>query len=176
MKVRAHSVQIALATALMVAMCLVLGRGPVAAQQAPQGGGSPSVPAEVINQKVEVANQGRAPVKLATLTPQEKSGEAVFYQRCSICHLPPLVGQAQGARLPFGPLLYGIVSTGQMETRARQAIRNGGAQMPGFQYAIQAQDIENIVAYLKSSAMKTPPEWFEKAMTRGMAGGRRAVD
>jgi len=110
--------------------------------------------------------------KEAALSPQEKQGEMHFFQKCSICHLPPLVGPGQSARLPFGPLLYGFMDNARNETRVRQVIRNGGAQMPGFQYGLQPAEIEDVVAYLKSSAMKTPPAWFAKAQTVAPGAGR----
>ena len=145
MKVRAPSVQIASATGVLVAV-LLLGEGrPLVGQQS---------------------------AKEAALTPQEQQGQMYFFQKCSICHLPPLVGSTQAARLPFGPLLYGYMDNARNETRVRQVIRNGGAQMPGFQYDLQAADIEAIVAYMKSSMMKPPPEWFTKAEARGPGTGR----
>ena len=112
------------------------------------------------------------PGKEAALSPQEKQGEMHFFQKCSICHLPPLVGPGQSARLPFGPLLYGFMDNARNETRVRQVIRNGGAQMPGFQYGLQPAEIEDVVAYLKSPAMKTPPAWFTKAQTVAPGAGR----
>lgn len=169
MKVRAPSAQIASATAVIVALYLLVGGSPLVAQQ---GGGSQPAPAVVFNPKVEVTNQNRAPATQPTLSPREKNGEFFFFQTCSICHLPPLVGDLQGARLPFAPLLYGFMDNPQKEIRVRQIIRDGGVQMPGFQYGLQSDEIENIVAYVKSPAMKTPPEWFAKAKARGIGGGR----
>ena len=144
MKVRSPSVQMASAMGILVVLLLVQGR-PLAAQQ---------------------------PSKEPALSAQEKQGEMHFFQRCSICHLPPLVGPGQSARLPFGPLLYGFMDNARNETRVRQVIRNGGAQMPGFQYGLQPAEIEDIVAYLKSSAMKVPPAWFTKAQTVAPGAGR----
>ena len=145
MKARARSVQIASATAVIVALFVLFWGSPLVAQQSD--------------------NQ-------PTLSPQEKNGQMFFFQRCSLCHLPPLVGPTEGARLPFGPLLYGFLDNARNETRVRQVIRLGGAQMPGFQYALLPGEIEDVVAYLKSSMMKTPPEWFAQARARGPGAGR----
>ncbi len=169
MKARALSAQVASATASLVALYLLVGGRPLVAQQ---GESSQPTPAVVSVPKVEVTNSNRVAGKQPELSPQEKNGEMFFFHRCSICHLPPLVGDLQGARLPFGPLLYGFMDDPQNDTRVRNIIRNGGVQMPGFQYGLKPEEIENIVAYLKSSAMKTPPEWFAKAKSRGMGGGR----
>lgn len=119
------------------------------------------------------AQQSGAP----SLAPQEKNGEMLFFQRCSICHLPPLVGPSDSGRLPFGPLLYGFMDNARNESRVRQVIRLGGAQMPGFQYGLQPTEIEDIVAYMKSAPMKTPPEWFAQAQKRAPRGrGQLPVD
>lgn len=149
MKARARLVQIASATAVIVALFLLCPGGPLIAQ---------------------VSDRDSA------LSPQEQHGEMLFFQRCSLCHLPPLVGPADGARLPFGPLLYGYMDNARNETRVRQVIRLGGAQMPGFQYALEPAEIEAVVAYLKSSEMRTPPEWFVQAQARGPGMGRRPID
>jgi mono/diheme cytochrome c family protein len=117
------------------------------------------------------------PSKTPALTAQEEHGAMLFFQRCSLCHLPPLAGPGSGARLPFGPLLYGYMDNARNEARVRQVIMNGGAQMPGFQYGLSPTEIEDIVAYMKSAEMKAPPQWFVEAQKRGPATGRgQAVD
>ena len=108
----------------------------------------------------------------ASTSPQETHGEMLFFQRCSLCHLPPLVGPADSARLPFGPLLYGFMNTPRNADRARQVIMTGGAQMPGFQYGLAASEVDDVVAYLKSAPMKAAPEWFLQAQKRAPRAGR----
>jgi mono/diheme cytochrome c family protein len=111
------------------------------------------------------------------LTAQEEHGAMLFFQRCSLCHLPPLAGPGSGARLPFGPLLYGYMDNARNEARVRTVIMDGGAQMPGFKYGLTPTEIEDIVAYMKTAQMKTPPQWFVEAQKRGAATGRgQAVD
>jgi mono/diheme cytochrome c family protein len=112
------------------------------------------------------------PSKAPALSPQEQNGEMLFFQRCALCHLPPLVGATDGARLPFGPLLYGYMDNARNEARVRQVIMNGGAEMPGFQYGLTPTQIEDIVAYMKTAPMKTPPEWFVAAQKRSATPGR----
>jgi mono/diheme cytochrome c family protein len=117
------------------------------------------------------------PAKGPGLSPQEQNGEMLFFQRCSLCHLPPLAGPGSGARLPFGPLLYGYMDNARNEARVREVILKGGAQMPGFQYGLTPTEVEDIVAYMKTAPMKTPPQWFVEAQKRGAATGRgQAVD
>jgi mono/diheme cytochrome c family protein len=112
------------------------------------------------------------PMKGPVLSPQEKHGEMLFFQRCALCHLPPLVGATDGARMPFGPLLYGYMDNARNEARVRTVIMEGGAQMPGFKYGLTPPEIEDIVAYMKTAPMKTPPEWFVAAQKRSATPGR----
>lgn len=78
---------------------------------------------------------------------KEVAGRKLFIQRCSICHLPPL-NEPQGR--PFGPPLKNFANTPERETRAAEVIRKGTARMPGFQYGLKPEEIEEIVAYLKT--------------------------
>lgn len=119
-----------------------------------------------------------APAPMRTLTPAEQNGEMLFFQRCSLCHLPPLVGPGQAARLPFGPLVYGFMDTPRNAARIKTVIQNGGAKMPGFKYGLSATEIDNIVAFMQTPGMKTPPEWYQTAVKsgRGGADGLNPVD
>ena len=118
-----------------------------------------------------------APAKGPVLSPQEKHGEMLFFQRCALCHLPPLVGASDGARLPFGPLLYGYMDNARNEARVRTVIMEGGAQMPGFKYGLTASQIDDIVSYMRTAPMKAPPQWYVDAQKRAPTTGRgNAVD
>lgn len=83
------------------------------------------------------------------LAGKELAGKKLFLQRCSVCHMPPLNEQDDPKSQPYGPKLNGYVKDAATEERVRQAIRNGTPRMPGFQYGLTAEEIENIVAYLK---------------------------
>ena len=83
------------------------------------------------------------------LSESELKGKKLFLQRCSICHMPPLY-EPPSAR-PYGPMLEGYLKTPQLETRAREAILKGGPRMPGFQYGLEPAEIDNIIAYMKTT-------------------------
>ena len=83
----------------------------------------------------------------ATPSAKEIAGRKLFVQRCSICHLPPL-NEPQGRS--FGPPLKNFVNSPERETRVAETIRKGTGRMPGFQYGLKPEEIENIVAYLKT--------------------------
>jgi mono/diheme cytochrome c family protein len=82
-----------------------------------------------------------------SLTAKEFAGKKLFVQRCSLCHLPPL-NEPQGKS--FGPPLKNFVNTPERETRVAEIIRKGTTRMPGFQYGLKPEEIENIVAYMKT--------------------------
>jgi mono/diheme cytochrome c family protein len=82
-----------------------------------------------------------------SLSAKEFAGKKLFVQRCSLCHLPPL-GVPEGRS--FGPPVKNFANTPERETRAAEVIRKGTARMPGFQYGLKPEEIENIVAYMKT--------------------------
>lgn len=78
------------------------------------------------------------------------SGKKLFVQRCSVCHLPPL-----GVRTdpPYARMLTGYMKGPESEARAREVIRKGTSGtpgMPGFQYTLEPEQIDSIIAYLNT--------------------------
>lgn len=82
------------------------------------------------------------------LSGKELAGKKLFLQRCSLCHMPALNEPGDPDPQPYGPKLNGFVKDSNAEA-VRGIIRNGTARMPGFQYGLTAEEIENIIAYLK---------------------------
>jgi len=86
----------------------------------------------------------------AKLSGQEKRGEGLFLQRCSLCHLP--------RNLKFGsPAVIGPSLSGQFKDAApdqlktlRGFILKGGPDMPGFQYGLDSKEVDDLIAYLKT--------------------------
>ena len=84
------------------------------------------------------------------LDEQERHGEDLFLQRCSLCHLP--------RKLKFGsPPVVGPSLSGQFKDATpdqmkvlRNFILKGGPDMPGFQYGLEPRDVDDLVAYLKT--------------------------
>lgn len=79
------------------------------------------------------------------LTDVELKGKGMFQQRCSVCHLP-LVVDNDGT---YGPKLSAETVTGK-EPVIREFIRRGTSRMPGFQYGLTSEEIDSIIAYLKT--------------------------
>jgi mono/diheme cytochrome c family protein len=90
------------------------------------------------------------------LTEQESRGAGVFIQRCSLCHLAKTFG-AGGSKFccvaSLGPSLSGLFEnlTPDQEKAFRDIILNGGpTYMPPWKYGLTAEEIDDIVAYLKT--------------------------
>ena len=87
------------------------------------------------------------------LTEQQRRGEYMFLQRCQICHQPKYRKSAEASELPVVYRnLEGILkdSTPAKETMVREQIRRGSMRMPGFQYTLEPNEIEDVIAYLKT--------------------------
>jgi mono/diheme cytochrome c family protein len=86
----------------------------------------------------------------AKLSEEATRGENLFLQRCSICHLP--------RKLKFGsPPVIGPSLSGQFKAATpdqMKALRNfilkGGPDMPGFQYGLDPNEVDDLIAYLKT--------------------------
>jgi mono/diheme cytochrome c family protein len=90
------------------------------------------------------------------LTEQQVRGAGVFIQRCALCHLAKTFGAA-GSKFccvaSLGPNLAGLFKnlTPDQEKAFRDIILNGGpTYMPPWKYGLTAEEIDDIVAYLKT--------------------------
>jgi mono/diheme cytochrome c family protein len=89
------------------------------------------------------------------LTDQQARGAALFFQRCSLCHLVKF--GAGGSKYccvsALGPNLGGRFRniTREQENAFRDIILNGGpTYMPGWKYGLTADEVDDIIAYLKT--------------------------
>ena len=81
-------------------------------------------------------------------SPQVKAGEAIFKQRCLVCH-----NKQPGDSAPFGPPnLYGkFKGPSAMSTKeAVNIIAHGKATMPAWGGILSKSDINNVIAYLRA--------------------------
>jgi len=78
------------------------------------------------------------------------AGKKLFVQRCSVCHLPPLGVRTDPS---YARKLAGYMKGPESEARARDVIRKGTSGtpgMPGFQFTLEPEQIDNIIAYLNT--------------------------
>ena len=80
------------------------------------------------------------------LTEAQLNGRRIVAQRCANCH-------AGNPRQPGPPLGKAIVES-RGEAFIRDKVNKGSTLMPGFQYTLNARQIDDIIAFLKTY---TPP-------------------
>ena len=78
------------------------------------------------------------------LSETQMLGRQIFAQSCTVCHLPP----ALNART-YGPLLSKETAGGSDDI-IRGLISDGTPRMPGFKHYLQRNEIDAIIAYLKT--------------------------
>jgi mono/diheme cytochrome c family protein len=83
---------------------------------------------------------------LDVLQGDSANGELVFTQYCSSCHGPDAAGGA------LGPLLLRAEAAAQPDNWYREVINNGwtGAAMPAWRGILSEQEIENVIAWIRS--------------------------
>ena len=71
-------------------------------------------------------------------------GMRLFNQSCRVCHTKPQMASPQ-----YAPLLS-RASLGGNDGALRAFIANGSAKMPGFKYHFKPDEIDALVAYIKT--------------------------
>src|SRR5579862_533519 len=77
-------------------------------------------------------------------------GMALFNQHCRVCHTKPLLTSGQ-----YGPVLS-MSSLGGDAAALHDFIANGAPRMPGFKYSFKPDEIDAIVAYIKTVPAPAP--------------------
>jgi mono/diheme cytochrome c family protein len=78
------------------------------------------------------------------LNDTQRAGKLLFAQHCGVCHAKPTITTKQ-----FGPVLYKATVDGK-ESAAREFIKAGTPRMPGFRHFFKDEQIDAIVAFLKT--------------------------
>jgi mono/diheme cytochrome c family protein len=137
--------QISLFASLVVVMAVFAGGATLVSAQEGQSGAGQTT--------------SRLPIRHPSgtkLTEQQAKGAAVFFQRCSLCHLAKTSG-AGGSKFccvaSLGPDLSADFKdvTPDQEKAFREIILNGGpTYMPAWKYGLTPGEIDDIIAYLKT--------------------------
>src|SRR4051812_42308474 len=85
------------------------------------------------------------------LSGKELAGRNLFAQSCVVCHVKTQVTNVGH----FGPTLS-KASLGGQDDVMREVISNGTPNMPGFKYHFKPDQIDSIVAYLKTLPVPAP--------------------
>ncbi len=96
-----------------------------------------------------VAAQAQGPLAVPALTDQQKRGEALFLQRCPLCHVPSNEKKTQGIQASTD--LVGLFNRPTAaEATVRRIVQEGVPRlMPAFRYSITGGDLDDLIAYLK---------------------------
>jgi mono/diheme cytochrome c family protein len=84
-------------------------------------------------------------------TEQQMRGEALFFQNCTLCHTTADNRGQKGLGILAPTELIGLYKRpGLSDTTVRQFIMTGSpGKMPGFRYTLSADDLDDLIAYLK---------------------------
>ena len=85
------------------------------------------------------------------LTPAQARGRMIITQNCNICHLP----QNPGSQT-YGPLLNKESTNGD-DNLMKQVIQTGLVKMPGWRYALNDGQINDVIAYIRTLPVVAPP-------------------
>ena len=85
------------------------------------------------------------------LTPAQARGRIILTQNCNICHLP----QNPGSQT-YGPLLNKESTNGD-DNLMKQVIQTGLVKMPGWRYALNDGQINDVIAYIRTLPVVAPP-------------------
>jgi mono/diheme cytochrome c family protein len=94
-------------------------------------------------------------------------GRVLWVQRCALCH----DGVGQPSYQTIGPWLDADTVKSLGETAMRALIAAGGAQMPEFRYDLNAQQVSDVLAFLKTVTWKPTAAELAYKVTSGHGGG-----
>jgi mono/diheme cytochrome c family protein len=98
---------------------------------------------------VSVDSGGTAAAQKVAMSAKAKHGESVFKQQCVGCH-----NKQAGDTTPFGPPnLHGLIGGANPMVTPQEAVETitkGKGIMPAFEGKLTPQDINSVVAYLKT--------------------------
>jgi virginiamycin B lyase len=99
------------------------------------------------------AQQTAAPS--SNLTAAEQAGRSLFQTRCAMCHVGgqptsemPNATAAPARSSTMGPTIGPAHAS--KEAALRQVITDGGALMPAYKYALSAEQINQVIAFIKT--------------------------
>ena len=107
-------------------------------------------PVALAAQESAPATPPKRTVLRPALNEQQKRGEALFVQNCPLCHVPSNQKKRLGIQ---GPVLQGLFTEDSDEDPLRLLIQQGVPEkMPGFRYALDSKQIDDLIAFLKAGA------------------------
>ena len=93
------------------------------------------------------------PMPNPNLNDQEKRGQHLFIQRCGLCHQSKYSKSRSDSEPPaVWANLEGLLKDAkpEKERTVREFILKGTLNMPGFQYALEPKEVDDLIAYMKT--------------------------
>lgn len=149
------------ASAALGLVVLAMGRLPFAAAQAAAGPAQQPVKPIVTKSAYDVAEL----VRESRVPPDVFRGRVLWVQRCALCH----DGVGQPSYHTMGPWLDAGVVRSLGDPAVRAIIAAGTASMPEFRYDLTAQQVNDLLAFLKTVTWK--PTAAELAVNGGFGHG-----
>lgn len=81
---------------------------------------------------------------IASRSGPELPGRKLFMQRCSLCHI------GHSTDVPFGGWINNARILALGEEVVREMIREGTPRMPAWKYTLKPEQVDEIIAYLKT--------------------------
>jgi cytochrome c2 len=100
------------------------------------------------------------------LSEEAQTGRALYLQKCAYCH----DGVGQPTYKTMGPWLGAELVKSRGDDVVRAFISSGTVRMPGFSYALDAQQINAVIAYMKTIPSDQKPTPGQLAGTQPAAG------
>src|SRR5262249_22151327 len=100
-------------------------------------------------------------VEPSSLSASALKGRTVWVQRCALCH----DGVGQPTYRTKGPWLDAVTVQDRGEQRVREKITTGSAGMPGFQFTLRPDQIDALLAFLKTVGPDQKPTPDQLAST-----------
>jgi mono/diheme cytochrome c family protein len=156
----------------MVAAVAMLSASSVSAMQAGgRAGGPPADPTRITVIKRPYDRQQL--IKASTLSEAAYRGRTLWLQRCAYCH----DGVGNISYNTMGPWMGAETVQTLSEVAVRAIIAAGTERMPGFAYALQPKQVDDLLAFMKTIPASTKPTTDQLAgrlpgAAAGAAGGR----
>jgi len=86
------------------------------------------------------------------LTKDQKRGQDLFQQHCSVCHSHFVLTNPKS----YGPRLSEDVVAGNEETVKQTILDGRPGLMPGFKYGLTSSQVDSIIKFLKTVSSHVP--------------------
>jgi mono/diheme cytochrome c family protein len=91
----------------------------------------------------------------------EALGQRLYMQHCGVCHTKPTISSPY-----YGPPLS-KEQINNNEDALREFVQIGTDRMPGFQYTLDARQVDSIIRYLKTVSPPPPDAPASRPAARG---------